>query len=135
MQGGGTKDSTKPEARVVPNSALRQHQQHQQQGPSQSQSAVQWDRFEVALPKPSGRQKLGMVLKHAQVIYVMVFEYYFVCPISSSLRRGEEFSYTRYLVLGIYVSCDLLLVQQSIPLVPVRYIVYQYYCCTSGTAT
>lgn len=27
----------------------------------------QWDRFEVKLSKPSGRQKLGMVLKHAQV--------------------------------------------------------------------
>lgn len=29
--------------------------------------SAQWDRFEVALSKPSGRQKLGMVLKHAQV--------------------------------------------------------------------
>lgn len=27
----------------------------------------QWERFEVVLSKPSGRQKLGMVLKHAQV--------------------------------------------------------------------
>lgn len=66
LHGGATKDSAKPEARVVPNAALRQPQQ---QGPSLSQSAAQWDRFEVALSKPSGRQKLGMVLKHAQVMY------------------------------------------------------------------
>lgn len=30
-------------------------------------SSGQWDRFEVKLSKPSGKQKLGMVLKHAQV--------------------------------------------------------------------
>lgn len=30
-------------------------------------SGGQWDRFEVQLSKPSGKQKLGMVLKHVQV--------------------------------------------------------------------
>lgn len=34
---------------------------------SGQQPQQQWDRFEVVLSKPSGSQKLGMVLKHAQV--------------------------------------------------------------------
>lgn len=74
VQGGNTKDLAKPEARAVLNPALRQ------QGVSQSASAVQWDRFEVALSKPSGKQKLGMVLKHAQVKEHSIFHKYNTAP-------------------------------------------------------
>ncbi|CAN0287639.1 unnamed protein product, partial [Ectocarpus fasciculatus] len=38
-----------------------------QRSSSGQQPQQQWDRFEVVLSKPSGSQKLGMVLKHAQV--------------------------------------------------------------------
>lgn len=39
----------------------------QAQGSPKSPTGQHWDRFEVKLSKPSGKQKLGMVLKHAQV--------------------------------------------------------------------
>lgn len=52
-------DPAKPEAPAVPSA----RQQGYAPLPGQ-----QWDRFEVALSKPSGKQKLGMVLKHAQVM-------------------------------------------------------------------
>lgn len=38
-----------------------------QRSSGQQPQQQQWDRFEVVLSKPSGSQKLGMVLKHAQV--------------------------------------------------------------------
>lgn len=47
---------------------------------SRQGSTGHWDRFEVKLSKPSGKQKLGMVLKHVQVI-----------PVSAcSAHRGWE---------------------------------------------
>lgn len=52
-------------ASVAPAHGMMKSNMPSRTGVAPSGGGGQWDRFELKLSKPSGKQKLGMVLKHA----------------------------------------------------------------------